>query len=82
MQTKIRFAFSFIFDMISIMKKIDFYSALKKRMEKDLKVLKLRELSSRIGITYISLYRIISDRSGGSLNNWRKIVAYYERGKP
>ena len=68
--------------MLQTMKTIDFYSALKKRMEKDLKVLKLRELSSRIGITYISLYRIISDRSGGSLNNWRKIVAYYEKGRP
>ena len=79
MQTKIRLAFGFIFDMISIMKKIDFYSALKKRMEKDLKVLKLRELSSRIGITYISLYRIVKNRSGGSVGNWSKIVSYYER---
>jgi len=64
------------------MKTIDFYSGLKKRMGKDLKVLTLRELSARIGITYISLYRIVSDRSGGSVNNWSKIVAYYERGKP
>ena len=61
------------------MKKIEPFGALKKKLVKDLKVLTLRELSWRIGITYISLYRIVSDRSGGSGSNWSKIVTYYER---
>jgi len=61
------------------MKKIEPFGALKKKMAKDLKVLTLRELSWRIGITYISLYRIVKNRSGGSVGNWSKIVSYYER---
>jgi len=63
------------------MKKIEPFGALKKKMAKDLKVLSLRELSWRIGITYISLYRIVNNRSGGSVSNWYRIVSYYERGK-
>ena len=61
------------------MKKIEPFGALKKKLVKDLKVLTLRELSWRIGITYISLYRIVSDRSGGSGSNWFKIMSYYKR---
>ena len=61
------------------MKTNDFYGKLKKRMGKDLKTLKLDELASRIGISYISLWRIVNGKTKGSFDNWRRIVSYYER---
>jgi hypothetical protein len=41
----------------------------------------IRELSEKIGVGYYALYRIINNKSMGSIESWENIVSYYKTKK-
>jgi hypothetical protein len=49
------------------------------RLKKESEKLTYTQLAAKIGVHYVTLWRVIKGKSPGSLNFWDAVFAYYKR---